>query len=81
LQLEAVHAIEITKPVGYVDRKEGYVERKEGYVERKEGYVDRKEGPPIQLVSTHRHNIDSALLQTDRQTDASRQKYREKQEK
>jgi hypothetical protein len=45
LQLEAAHSIEITKPVGY---------------------VDRKQGPPIRHVRTYRHNINSALLQTDR---------------
>jgi biopolymer transport protein ExbB/TolQ len=29
-------------------------------------YVDRKEGPPIQVVRTHQHNTDSAVLQTAR---------------
>jgi hypothetical protein len=29
-------------------------------------YVDRKEEPLIQVVRTHQHNNDSALLQTDR---------------
>jgi len=42
-QLEAAHAVEITKLVEY---------------------VDRKEGPLIQVVRTHQHNTDSALLET-----------------
>jgi DNA topoisomerase VI subunit B len=29
-------------------------------------YVDRKEDPLIQVVRTHQHNIDSAVLQTAR---------------
>jgi undecaprenyl pyrophosphate synthase len=29
-------------------------------------YVDRKEDPLIQVVRTHHHNIDSAVLQTAR---------------
>jgi len=29
-------------------------------------YVDRKEGPPIQVVRTHQHNPDSAMLQRAR---------------
>ena len=29
-------------------------------------YVDRKEDPLIQVVRTHQHNTDSAVLQTDR---------------
>jgi predicted metalloprotease len=45
MQLEAAHAVKITK-----------------FVE----YVDRKEDPLIQVVRTHRHNIDSAVLQTAR---------------
>jgi len=45
MQLEADRAVEITKLVEY---------------------VDRKEDPLIQVVRTHQHNIDSALLQTAR---------------
>ena len=45
MQLEAAHAVEITKLVDY---------------------VDRKEGPLIQVVRTHQHNTDSAVLQTAR---------------
>ena len=45
MQLEAVHTVEITKLVEY---------------------VDRKEGPLIQVVRTHQHNTDSAVLQTAR---------------
>jgi len=45
MQLEAAHAVEITKLVEYVDRK-----------------VD----PLIQVVRTHQHNTDSAVLQTVR---------------
>jgi len=44
-QLEAAHAVEITKLVEY---------------------VDRKEDPLIQVVRTHQHNTDSAVLQTAR---------------
>ena len=29
-------------------------------------YVDRKEDPLIQVVRTHQHNTDSAVLQTPR---------------
>jgi len=58
MQLEAAHAVEITKLVEYVDRK-----------------VD----PLIQVVRTHQHNTDSAVLH--RQLDTSKQRYREKQEK
>jgi hypothetical protein len=29
-------------------------------------YVDRKEDPLIQVVGTHQHNTDSAVLQTAR---------------
>jgi len=43
MQLEAAHAVEITKLVEY---------------------VDRKEDPLIQVVRTHQHNTDSAVLQT-----------------
>ena len=49
MQLEAAHAVEITKLVEY---------------------VDRKEDPLIQVVRTHQHNTDSAVLY--RQLDASR---------
>ena len=45
MQLEAAHAVEITKLMEY---------------------VDRKEGPLIQVVRTHQHNTDSAVLQTAR---------------
>ena len=45
MQLEAAHAVEITKLVEY---------------------VDRKEDPLIQVVRTHQHNTDSAVLQTAR---------------
>ena len=45
MQLEAANAIEITKLVEY---------------------VDRKEDPLTQVVRTHQHNIDSAVLQTAR---------------
>jgi hypothetical protein len=45
MQLEATHAVEITKLVEY---------------------VDRKEDPLIQVVGTHQHNTDSAVLQTAR---------------
>ena len=44
-QLEAVHAVELTILVEY---------------------VDRKEDPLIQVVITHQHNTDSAVLQTAR---------------
>jgi hypothetical protein len=44
-QLEAAHAVEITKLVEY---------------------VDRKEDPLIQVVRTHQHNTDSAVLETAR---------------
>ena len=43
MQLEAAHAVVITK-----------------FVE----YIDRKEDPLIQVVRTHQHNTDSAVLQT-----------------
>ena len=45
MQLEAIHTVEITKLVEYVDRKEGSL---------------------IQVVRTHQHNTDSAVLQTAR---------------
>ena len=45
MQLEAAHAVQITKLVEY---------------------VDRKEDPLIQVVRTHQHNSDSAVLQTAR---------------
>jgi hypothetical protein len=45
MQLETAHAVEITKLVEY---------------------VDRKEHPLIQVIRTHRHNTDSAVLQTAR---------------
>ena len=45
MQLEAAHAVEITKLVEY---------------------VDRKEDPLTQVVRTHQHNTDSAVLQTTR---------------
>jgi hypothetical protein len=45
MQLEAAHAVEITKLVEY---------------------ADRKEDPLIQVVRTHQHNTDSAVLQTAR---------------
>ena len=45
MQLEAAHAVEITKLVEY---------------------VDRKEDPLIQVVRTHQHNTDSAVVQKAR---------------
>ena len=45
MQLEAAHAVEITKLVEY---------------------VERKEDPLKQIVRTHQHNTDSAVLQTAR---------------
>jgi len=45
MQLEAAHAVEITKLMKY---------------------VDRKEDPLIQVVRTHQHNTDSAVLQIAR---------------
>jgi hypothetical protein len=45
MQLESPHAVEITKMVEY---------------------VDRKEDPLIQVVRTHQHNTDSAVLQRAR---------------
>ena len=43
MQYEAAHAVEITKLMDY---------------------VDRKEDPLIQIVRTHQHNTNSAVLQT-----------------
>ena len=45
MQLEAAHAVEITKLAEY---------------------VDRKEDPLIQIVTTHQHNTNSAVLQAAR---------------
>jgi len=45
MQLEAAHAVEITKLMEY---------------------VDGKEDPLIQVVRTHQHDTDSAVLQTAR---------------
>jgi len=45
MQLEAAYAVEITKLVEY---------------------VDRKEDPLIQVIRTHQHNTNSAVLQTAR---------------
>jgi len=45
MQLEAAYAVEISKLMHY---------------------VDRKEDPLIQVVRTHHHNSDSAVLQTAR---------------
>jgi hypothetical protein len=45
MQIEAARAVEITKLVEY---------------------IDRKEDPLIQVVRTHQHNTDSAVLQTTR---------------
>jgi len=45
MQLEAAHAVEITKLLEY---------------------VDRKKDPLIQVVRTHQHNTNSAVLQTAR---------------
>ena len=50
MQLEAAHAVEITKLVEY---------------------VYRKKDPLIQVVRTHQHNTDSAVLQTARYLDRS----------
>jgi len=57
MQLEAVHAVKITKLVDY---------------------VDRKEDPLIQVIRTHQHNTDSAVLQMAR---CLKTKYRKKPEK
>jgi len=45
MQLDAAYAVEITKLVEY---------------------VDKKEDPLIQVVRTHQHNTDSAVLETAR---------------
>jgi len=45
MQLEAAHAVEITKLVEY---------------------VDKKEDPLIQVLRTHQHNTNSAVLETAR---------------
>ena len=54
MQLEAAHAVEITKLVEY---------------------VDKKEDPLIQIVRTHQHNTNSAVLETARclKTDVQRE--------
>ena len=57
MQLEAAHAVEITKLVEY---------------------IDRKEDPLIQVVRTHQHNTDSAVLQTARCLKTEVQKERRK---
>ena len=57
MQLEAAHAVEITKLMEY---------------------VDRKEDPLIQVVSTHQHNTDSAVLQTARCLKAEVQREKQK---
>jgi hypothetical protein len=59
MQLEAAHAIEMTKLVEY---------------------VDRKEDPLIQVVRTHQHNTDSAVVQTARylRTEVQRKKRKMK---
>jgi hypothetical protein len=44
-------------------------------------YVDRKEDPLIQVVRTHQHTNRTPTEQCYRQLDASRQKYRDKEEK
>ena len=41
-------------------------------------YVDRKEDPLIQVVRTHQHNTDSAVLQTARCLKTEVQKERRK---
>ena len=45
MQLEAAHAVEITKLVEY---------------------VDKKEDPLMQVVRTHQHDTESAVLETAR---------------
>jgi len=57
MQLEAVHSVEITKLVEY---------------------VDKKEDPLIQVVRTHQHNTNSAVLETVR---CLKIEVQEKQEK
>ena len=60
MQLEAAHAVEITKLVEY---------------------VDRTEDPLIQVVRTHQHNTDSAVLETARclKTEVQREKRKMKE--
>ena len=53
MQLEAAHAVGITKLMEY---------------------VDRMEDPLIQVVRTHQHNTDSAVLQTARCLEAEVQR-------
>ena len=53
MQLEAAHAVEITKLMKY---------------------VDGKEDPLIQVVRTHQHNTNSAVLQTARRLKAEVQR-------
>jgi len=57
MQLEAAHAVEITKLVEY---------------------VVRKEDPLIQVVRTHQHNTDSAVLQAAKCLKTEVQKERRK---
>ena len=42
-------------------------------------YVDRKEDPLIQVVRTHQHNSDSAVLQTPEDRSTERNKKNEGQ--
>ena len=60
MQLKAPHAVEITKLMEY---------------------VDRKEDPLTQIVRTHQHNTDSAVLQAARclKTSTERNKKNEGQ--
>ena len=58
MQLEAAHAVEITKLLEF---------------------VDRKEDPLIQVVRTHQHNSDSAVLQTPEDRSTERNKKNEGQ--
>jgi len=55
MQLEAAHAVEITKLVKYE-------------------YIDREEDLLIQVVRTHQHNTDSAVLQTARRLTTEEEK-------
>ena len=57
MQLEAAHAVEITKLMEYVDRKEDLL---------------------IQVVRTHQHNTDSAVLQTAKCPKADVQREKKK---
>jgi len=65
----------------YVPRKQGgrgQIQLEEAYkveITKLVEYVDRKEDPLIQIVRTHQHSINSAMLQTD----TSRRQYREEQ--